>query len=296
MPWVLPKPSEGGYELGTRNFWNQMQSTIQLMQGVMSVLPSLYKLLQEARAAGDYEAAYLIGRQINDLAASLPRTPLGTIAATAGQVAARQNLARRGYTGRDVYWGYVHDLFARQIPYSQVFPRPISQEDDPNFINVGGFWATPELLERLRMEPAIRRAEAEMRAGEDLGRALEEVSPDVRGNVRTTPRRRRSSETERLEGVDPSNRGGAQIMRSLSGRQNRDRGGLPMNVGGVWLSPELMWFLQNRAEIMRSLQGALPGQTSGEAASERVPGTSSFDEQQYLMWLREQLNRWRQKP
>jgi len=296
MPWVLPKPSESGYGLGIQNFWNQMQSTIQLMQGVMSVLPALYKLLQEARAIGDHGAEYLIGEQINDLVASLPRTPLGTVAVTAGQLAARQNLARRGYTGPDVYWGYVYDLFGRRIPYSQVFPRPISQEDDPNFINVGGFWVTPELLERLRMEPAIRRAEAVMRAEEDFERALEELPPDARERVRKTPRHRRPSETERLEGVDPSNRGGAQIMRSLSGGQNQNRRGLPMNVGGIWLSPELMWFLQNRAEIMRSLQGALPGQTSGEAERERAPGASSFDEQQYLMWLRDQLNRWRQEP
>jgi hypothetical protein len=294
MPWVLPKPSESGYTLGNQNFWNQMQSTIQLMQGVIGTLPALYKLFQEARAIGDNAAANAILLRINELAASLPRTPLGTIATTAGQLAAHQNLAGRGYVGRDVYWRYLHDLFARQIPYSQVFPRPISQEDDPNFVSIGGFLFPRELVELLRMESEIRRAEAEMQAAEDLEKALEELPPDVRQEVRIAGPPRRPSLTERLEGVDPSNQSGARIMRSLSGdRQKQQR---PANVGGVWLSPELMWFLQNRDEIMRSLQGALPEQTPGGTGSERVPSGMSLEEHQYLMWLREQLNRWRQEP
>jgi hypothetical protein len=294
MPWVLPKPSESGYGLGVQNFWNQIQSTLQLMQGIINTLPALYKLFQEARAMRDYGAARLIEERINELFASMPRTPLGTIPTTAAQLAASLNLSKRGFVGRDVYPRYLVGLYNRQIPYSQVFPRPISQEDDSNVVNVGGFVFPSEFLEQLQMEPQIRRAEAEMRAAEDLERALEQPPQDVRSRVRTTGQRRRHSTTEKLEGIDLSNRSGARIMRSLAGGTGKQQGSA--NVSGVWLSPELMWFLQNQAAIMRFLQEALPGQTSGKTESERMPGSASPDERQYIMWLSEQLRKWRQEP
>ncbi len=102
MPWVLPKPSEVGYDLGTKNFWNQVQSTLQIMQNNLGALAHLYKLWMEARASGDWEAEQHILDRINQIGGTMPFTPVGTLAGSLPQLLASGSHERAGTTPADV--------------------------------------------------------------------------------------------------------------------------------------------------------------------------------------------------
>jgi hypothetical protein len=96
MPWVLPKPSEVGYDLGMKNFWNQVQSTLQIMQNNLGALAHLYKLWMEARASGDWEAERHILDRINQIGGTMPFTPVGTLVGSLPQLLASSSHERAG--------------------------------------------------------------------------------------------------------------------------------------------------------------------------------------------------------
>jgi hypothetical protein len=102
MPWVLPKPSEAGYDLGMRNFWNQVQSTLQIMQNNLGALAHLYKLWMEARASGDWGAERHILDRINQIGGTMPFTPVGTLVSSLPQLLASARHERAGTTPADV--------------------------------------------------------------------------------------------------------------------------------------------------------------------------------------------------